>query len=421
VTARFPAFRHRNFRCYAVGQLASIAGTWMQNVAMAWLVLELTDSGAAVGLVSAALFAPSLVFGAWAGTIADRYDARRSVMWLQVMLGLQAVALAALVFAGAEQLWSLVLLALWNGVGGALDRPVRQTLINELVGDAELSNAIATNSALVQLGLIAGPALGAVLIATVGTAWCFAVNAASYAVMFVAIASIRPAEMIKRPKATGADASVRAGLRHLRARPDLRLLLTALALASLIAYRIEVLLPLLAKELGGGSGLFAALTVVRGLGALAASLFLASHFGAPSFRMLRNSLALMAMAMFALAVPVRAIALVAAFPVGIGFMGSMVSTLALTQLLASAEYRGRLVAVWFVVLSGGVVVGSLITGALADLLGAGVTTALGAASLVLIAALVARRSAAQPPEPAADNEPESATGISPARRSRGSR
>ena len=176
MTARFPAFRHRNFRRYAVGQLASIAGTWLQNIAMAWLVLELTDSGAAVGLVSAALFAPSLVFGAWAGTIADRYDSRRAVMWLQVLLGLQAVALAALVFAGAEQLWSLVLLALWNGVGGALDRPVRQTLINELVGDAELSNAIATNSALVQLGLIAGPALGAVLIATVGTAWCFAVE-----------------------------------------------------------------------------------------------------------------------------------------------------------------------------------------------------------------------------------------------------
>ncbi len=269
---------------------------------------------------------------------------------------------------------------------------MRQTLINELVGDDELSNAIATNSALVQLGLIAGPALAAVLIATVGTAWCFVVNAATYVVMFLAIAIIRPADMIKRPKASGADASVRAGLRHLRARPDIRLLLTALALASLIAYRTEVLLPLLAKELGGGSGLFAALTVVRGLGALAASLFFASRFGTPSFRMLRNALVVMAIAMAAMAVPITTIALVAAFPVGIGLMGSMVSTLSLTQLLASAEYRGRIVAVWFVVLSGGVVVGSLLTGALADLLGAGVTTALGAVSLALIAALVARRS-----------------------------
>ena len=128
----------------------------------------------------------------------------------------------------------------------------------------------------------------------------------------------------------------------------------------------------------------------------------------------------MAMAMAALAVPVKAIALVAAFPVGIGFMGSMVSTLALTQLLASAEYRGRLVAVWFVVLSGGVVVGSLITGALADLLGAGVTTALGAASLALIAVLVARRTAAQSQiDPTMSRS--RAAKISPGRRSRGSR
>jgi MFS family permease len=405
VSARFPAFRHRNFRRYAIGQLASIGGTWLQNIAMAWLVLERTDSGAAVGLVSAALFAPSLVFGAWAGVVADRFDARRAVMWLQVMLGLQAVALAALVFAGAEALWSLVVLALWNGVGGALDRPVRQTLLNELVGDAELPNAIAANSALVQLGLIAGPALGAVLIDSVGIAWCFAVNAATYVVMFAAIAAIRPAEMIERPKASGADASVRAGLRHLRARPDIRLLLTALALASLLAYRIEVLLPILAKELHGGAGLFAALTVVRGLGALSASLFLASRFGAPSFRMLRNALVLMAGAMATMAVPVRAVALIAAFPVGVGFMASMVSTLSLTQLLASAEYRGRLVAVWFVVLSGGIVVGSLITGALADVFGAGFTTALGAVSLVLIAVLVTRRMTETPIDGVALIEP----------------
>jgi hypothetical protein len=313
------------------------------------------------------------------------------VLWLQVMLGLQAVALAALVFAHAEALWSLVLLALWNGVGGALDRPVRQTLMNELVGDAELPNAIATNSALVQLGLIVGPALGAVLIDTVGIAWCFAVNAATYVVMFAAIAAIRPADMVVRPKAAGADTSVRAGLRHLRTRPDIRLLLTALALASLLAYRIEVLLPLLAKDLGGGSGLFAGLTVVRGLGALMAALFLASRFGAPSFRMLRNALILMAGSMAAMAVPVRAVALAAAFPVGVGFMSSLVSTLSLTQLLASAEYRGRLVAVWFVVLSAGVVFGSLMTGALADALGAGPTTALGAISLLLVALLVTRR------------------------------
>ena len=385
---RFPAFRHVNFRYYAVGQLASIAGTWLQNVALAWLVLQRTGSGTDVGIVSAAMFVPSLLFGAWAGAVADRFDARRTVIVLQALLGAQALALAVLVSLHAESMWSLVALALWNGVGGALDRPVRQTLLNELVGDEELPNAIATNSALVQLGLVVGPAVGAVLIRTVGIAWCFAVNAASYAVLLGAIAMIRPSTLIVRPRPVGVDTSVRAGFAHLRTRADIRLLLSTLAVGSLLAYRVDVLLPILARDLGGGSGLFAALTTVRGVGALFASLFLASRFGAPSFRLLRNASALMAVSLAAMAVPVPAVVLVAVFPAGIGFMGSIVSTLSLTQLLASPAFRGRLVAVWFVVLSGGVVFGSLLSGVLADAIGERVTMLIGAASLVFVTWLV---------------------------------
>lgn len=387
-SARFPAFRHRNFRVYAIGQLASIGGTWLQNVALAWLVLERTGSGAAVGLVSASLFAPSLLFGAWAGAIADRFDARRTIIALQFVLGAQAVALAALVFAGAEELWSLVLLALWNGIGGTFDRPIRQTLMNELVGDAELPNAIATNSALVQLGLIVGPAIGAVLIETVGIAWCFAVNAGTYVVMIVAISAIRPAEMIERPRAIGEHASVRAGVAYLRGHHDVQMMLIALALASVFAYRIEVLLPLLAKDLGGDAGLFATMTVVRGFGALAAALFMASRFGSPSVTLFGRALALMAVSLCAMAVPVTWIAVVAAFPVGVGLMLSMVCTLSLTQLWAGAEYRGRVVAIWFVVLSAGIVVGSLVVGALADLIGPAETTALAGVTLIGLVAFV---------------------------------
>lgn len=388
--ARFPAFRHRNFRLYAVGQLASIGGTWLQNVALTWLVLEMTDQGWAVGVVSASLFAPSLLFGAWAGAVADRFDARRTIIVLQVVLGLQAVALAALVFAGAEALWSIVLLALWNGVGGTFDRPIRQTLMNELVGDAELPNAIATNSALVQLGLIVGPAIGAVLINTVGIAWCFAVNAATYVVMIVAIWAVRPAEMVQRPRSDGDSATVRAGLVYLRSHRRVTTMLVALALASVLAYRIEVLLPLLAKKLGHGSGLFATLTVVRGFGALAASLFLASRFGAPSVRLFARALLLMGVSLFGLAVPVTWVAVASTFPVGVGMMLSMVCTLSLTQLWAGAEYRGRVVAIWFVVLSAGIVAGSLVVGALADLIGAEETTAIAGVSLLGLVVYVSR-------------------------------
>jgi MFS family permease len=393
----FPAFRHRNFRYYAVGQLASIGGTWMQNVAMAWLVLELTGSGTAVGLIGAALFAPSLVLGAWSGSVADRFDARRTVIVLNLVLGAQAVALAWLVFSGAEQFWSLFVLALWNGVASTFDRPIRQTLMNELVGDAELPNAIATNSALVQLGLVVGPAVAAVLIDTIGIAWCFAANAGTYAVMIAAIIAIRPSEMVARPKASGESASVRAGLVYLRRQRDVQTMLIALAWASALAYRVDVLQPLLAKHLGHGSGLFAAMTVVRGCGALAGAVFLASRLGSPSMRLFVRALVLMALALIVMAIPVTWVAVVASFPVGMGMMLSLVCTLSLTQLWSDSEYRGRVVAIWFVVLGAGVVAGSVLAGALADVLGVPEVVALAGASLLALAALVERRNRAEPP------------------------
>jgi MFS family permease len=412
--SHFPAFRHRNFQLYAVGQLASIGGTWMQNVALSWLVLDLTDSGTAVGLISACLFIPSFLFGAWAGAIADRFDARRTIIWLQVFLGLQATVLALVVAAGWESMGLLVVLSLWNGVGGTFDRPIRQTLMNELVGDEALPNAIATNSSLVQLGLITGPAVGAVLIRYAGIAWCFGVNAMTYAVMFVAIAAVRPNELVIRPKATGDDASVRAGLAYLRGRKDVMLLMLAMALTSLLAYRIDVIMPVLAKDLGGGSGLFAGMTVVRGCGALSAALFLASRFGTPSLRLFRNSLALFAASLAVMAVPVRWVAIVACFPVGVGFMMSMVCTLSLTHLWAGPTYRGRVVAVWFVVLGAGVVVGSLLAGAMVDAIGPDATLVAAAISVAMVVAIVAYRSS--------DSEGTPARGVrafSPALRFRG--
>jgi MFS family permease len=390
----FPAFRHRNFRYYAIGQLASIGGTWMQNVALAWLVLDLTDSGTAVGLIGAALFAPSLVLGAWSGSVADRFDPRRTVIVLNAVLGAQAVTVALVVFSGVESFGLLLALALWNGVAATFDRPIRQTLMNELVGDAELPNAIATNSALVQLGLVVGPAVGAVLIDTIGIAWCFAVNAATYAVMILAIVAIRPSEMIDRPKASGEAASVKAGLTYLRRKRDVQTMLIALAWASALAYRVDVLQPLLAKDLGHGSGLFAALTVIRGCGALAGALFLASRFGSPSMRIFVRALVLMALAMIAMAIPVTWVALVASFPVGIGMMLSLVCTLSLTQLWSDSAYRGRVVAIWFVVLGAGVVAGSVLAGALADLIGVPQTVALAGASLLVLVAVVLRRNRA---------------------------
>jgi MFS family permease len=393
ISSRFPALRYRNFRCYAIGQGASIGGTWVQNVALSWLVLKLTGSGAAVGLVTASQFLPPLLFGAWAGAVADRFDARRAVLALQVPLCAQATALTVLVLTHHAALWSLCALASVQGLGSAFDPPVRQSLINELVGDADLANAIATNSALVQLGLILGPTVAAALIPTVGIGWCFAVNAASYVVMFAAIRAIRPGQMIRRPRSQGAAASVRAGFGYLRSRHDIHVLLIVLGLGSLMAFRLEVLLPVLAKQdLHGTAGLFSAMTAIRGAGALLASLYLASHGGPLPARLMRQACLCLAISLALMAVPNTAVVLVALFPAGLGLMTVVICTLSSTQTLASPDFRGRVVAMWFVVMNGGVVLGSLLTGALIEVAGSRTALLSGAASMLAVLAIVHRRS-----------------------------
>jgi MFS family permease len=387
---RFPALRYRNYRRYALGQTASIGGTWLQSVALSWYVLEHHGSGRAVGLVLAAQFVPAMLLGAWAGVVADRYDARTIVRGLQVFLGAQAIALAVAVFTGFTPLWLLVVLALWQGVGTSFDQPIRQGLMNDLVGDAELPTAVAMNSALVQMGLILGPALAALLIHTVGTAWCFVVNACSFALMYMAISSIRPSEMFSRNRPSAGDGTLRAGFAYIRSRRDIQRLLAVMVLSSLVAFRLEVLLPLLAKDLHGGSSLFSVMTMLRGAGALVASLWFASRTVPPRASQLRVATAIMCASLALLTIPNKIVVLIALVPAGIGLLSSMVVTLSLTQVLVSPEFRGRIVALWFVALNGGMVVGSLLTGALADARGPQFTFGVGAVSLAMIVAGLSR-------------------------------
>ena len=383
---RFPALRYRNYRRYALGQTASIGGTWLQSVALSWYVLEHNGSGRAVGLVLAAQFVPAMLLGAWAGVVADRYEARNIVRGLQVFLGVQAIALAVAVFSRFTPLWVLVALALWQGVGTSFDQPIRQGLMNDLVGDAELPTAVAMNSALVQMGLILGPALAALLIHTVGTAWCFVVNACSFGLMYVAISSIRPSEMFSRNRPSTGEGTLQAGFAYIRSRRNIQRMLAVMVLSSLVAFRLEVLLPLLAKDLHGGSSLFSVMTMLRGAGALVASLWFASRTVPPRASQLRVATAIMCGSLALLTIPNQTVVLIALVPAGIGLLSSMVVTLSLTQVLVSPEFRGRVVALWFVALNGGMVVGSLLTGAIADARGPQFTFGVGAVSLAVIVA-----------------------------------
>ncbi len=396
MSTRFPAFQARPFRRYSVGQFSSMGGTWLQAAALAWLVLELTDDGRAVGLIGFAQFAPPLLLGAWSGSVADRVDVRKVVLVMQVLLGIQAVILAVLVFTDQATLPRLLGLVAFQGCVSAFDPPIRQSMVNRIVGDELLSNAIATNSAMVHLGAIVGPALAGVLIAKAGTEWCFVANAVSYVIMFLAIRSIRASEIAPRHSsdAAHAQAGVSAGLRRLRAQPDLVMLLAVVVLVAMFAGRLEVLTPLLAKkDLGGGSGLFSWMNIMRGVGALAASMWLAARSVSPSMRTIRSGAAVLAVSLAAMALPIgsntirAAVVLVALVPAGGALMLTIVATLSMTQLGIEPAFRGRVVAAWFVALNLGTVIGSPLTGWISEVAGTSTTLLVGTGSAICIAAL----------------------------------
>ncbi len=215
----FAALSVRNYRLFFRGQIVSVSGTWMQTVAQAWLVLSLTDSGVALGLVTAAQFLPMLLLGPWGGVLADRVDKRRFLVGTQIAAATCAATLGILVVSDVIEVWMVAVIAVALGVVNALDVPVRQSFVSELVGPDLVPNAVSLSSTVMHGARIVGPALAGVLIALWGTGPCFLLNAASYGAALVALARMRPAELHRsepRPRAPG---QLREGLRYVWATP----------------------------------------------------------------------------------------------------------------------------------------------------------------------------------------------------------
>ncbi len=192
IRTTFSALRVRNFRLYFTGQIVSVSGAWMQRVAQAWLVLDLTGSGTAVGGLTALQFLPLLLAAPFGGVVADRVDKRRLLFLTQSLAGLTAATLGLLVLTDRVELWMVYGLALVLGMVGAFDNPARQSFVMEMVGRDRIANAVALNSVMINAARIVGPALAGVLIVTVGIAMCFLLNAASYLALLLALALVRP-------------------------------------------------------------------------------------------------------------------------------------------------------------------------------------------------------------------------------------
>lgn len=397
-TKTFQSLRVKNYRWYFFAQIISMSGTWMQSVAQGWLVLQITDSGVALGVTAALQFLPVLLFGAWGGVIADRFDKRKTLVATQVAFAILAIALGGLESAGIVRLWMVYVLSLLFGFVSVIDIPVRQSFVVEMVGPQDLSNAVGLNSAIFTSARVIGPAIAGILISTVGIAICFYVNGASYAAVIVGLMAMDVTKLSKRPRVSRAPGQVREGFRYIWSNPKLRHTLIMLAIIGTFSFNFSVLLPLLAKFVfHGGAGLLATMTSVMGAGALVGALTTAARHR-PTRRMLHVSAAIMGAALLLAGIaPSLGLELVLLAIMGgasIAFVSTANSTL---QLTSEDAMRGRVMAMYSVVIVGSSPLGGPLLGWIAEHLGpragleAGGIAALAAVALSWILVSRSRR------------------------------
>ena len=390
----------RNFRFYLFGQSVSAIGTWMNFTASAWLVLQLTDDGTALGANVALYFLPVLLFGAYGGVLADRFDKRHILMITQAAYGVVAIALWALVATDVVELWMVYALSLASGVVTAIDNPSRQSFYVEMVGEEHVRNAVSLHSAAFTGSRVIGPAVAGALIATVGIATCFLIDGLSYAAVLVALLAMRPTELHPQKRTTRERGHLVAGLRYVWATDELRRPLIAMAIVFTVAFNFAVFVPLLAERtFQGDAGTFGALSALAGVGSFIGAIVMASRVPEPRMR----DLALWAVAAgVCLALPGLSPALWVAgatmIPMGFTIMAFMITGNTILQLNARPEARGRVMALYGIVFLGSTPIGAPIAGVIGEHLGPRVGFVLSGlvAAGLGIALLAARRRAMVP-------------------------
>ncbi len=368
----------RNYRLYFVGQVVSNIGTWMQTVAQSFLVLDLTHSGTALGLATAARYLPIFVLGPGAGLVADRFDKRLLTAFTQSAAGLLAGAFAVLIATGEIRMWMVYLLALALGSVNALDKPVSQSFISELVVREQLRSAVMLAAMIQNVARVFGAALGGICVALAGQTACFAINGFSYVAVLVALVAMRRSELRPSEPVSSEKGQIRAGLRYVASSAELLVPLVMIAVIGTLAWEYQVSLPLLARStFHGGAGLYGLMTSVMGLGAIAGGLVTASR-ATHRARGLSTSAIVWGVAMLAAAgaptLPVELVVLVAVGYVSISF-NSMARTA--LQLASAPSMRGRVMALWSVAWLGSTPIGGPIVGWVGQHLGARWTLALG--------------------------------------------
>ena len=371
------ALRHRNFRLFFGGQAISLAGSWMQSVAQAWLVLTLTNDPLMLGVVAAAQWLPVLALGLFGGLIADALPKRPTLIAVEAVMAALAVVLGVLTLTGVVEVWMILVLAVLLGCANAIEMPVRQSFAVEMVGREDVVNAIALNSATFNAARVIGPAVAGLMIAAFDISVAFFVNGASFLAVIVALVLMRPDELrtpppILRPRTVRAVlVSVGEGLSYARRTPAVLLPVVVVGLAATIGMNFQVTIPPFVRDvLGGDAAAFGFLMAASGLGSVAAALYLATRRRPSAWAIAVGATMLGAGLLLAAAIPIYAVALPAMALAGFGAIWMAANGNTLIQATVPDELRGRVISVYTTVFAGSTPIGALFAGFLASRWGA---------------------------------------------------
>lgn len=369
-----------NYRLWAIGSVVSNAGTWMQRVAQDWLVLTVLtdDSGVAVGITTGLQFAPMLLLAPFAGLLADRLPRRRLLMATQASSGLLALVLGVLVLSGSAELWHVYVLAGLLGVTAAVDAPARQTFVADMVPPEHLSNAVSLNSASFHAARLVGPGVAGLLIAAFGTGPVFLVNAATFGATMLSLTAMRVAELRPVARAGRAKGQIRDGLRYVRGRPDLVLIMAVVGMVGTFGLNFQLTTALMARlEFDKGAGAYGLLGSIMAIGSLAGAL-LAARREKPRLRLVVGATAAFGgFAVLASVMPTYELFAVSLIPVGLSALTMMTAANATVQISTDPMMRGRVMALYMAIFMGGTPIGAPIIGWVGETFGARWTIALG--------------------------------------------
>jgi MFS family permease len=350
----------------------------MQTVAEIWLIVRLTDSGIAVGLTAALQFLPVLLAGAWGGLLADRFAKRRLLITTQALMALPALALFALTAAGVVQAWMVFALVFARGAVNAVDNPTRQSFVVEMVGGDRVVNAVSLNSVLVHCARIVGPSLAAIVIATLGVAPCFLINALSFVAMLVALRVMEPDALHVARPVKPAPGQLRSAFRYVWETPELRIPLVLMAVVSTLAFNFQVLMPLLARFTWHGSAAtYALLTTTMAIGSVIGALATGARSRVTPRMLVMASAAFGVLTLLAAAAPALPLQLAVLVPLGAASVTFAAGTNSALQLAVDPALRGRVMALYSVVFLGSTPIGAPLAGWLAEAAGPRVSLAVG--------------------------------------------